>query len=73
MPAEEARDFKHKACLPAGIRAGSEYRNGARSHNAPLYATSSFTTVAPQLYDMAQVKPKDVDVVQSTRTSPAAC
>ncbi|MEA2816620.1 MAG: hypothetical protein QOI93_4321, partial [Rhodospirillaceae bacterium] len=44
---------------------GSEYRNGARGHNAPLYATSSFTTVAPQLYDMAGVKPADVDVVQS--------
>ena len=36
-----------------------------RVHNAPLYATSSFTSVAPQLYDMAGVKPKDVDVVQS--------
>src|SRR5262249_15402698 len=44
---------------------GSEYRNGARGHNAPLYATSSFTTVAPQLYDMAGLKPHEVDVVQS--------
>ncbi len=34
-------------------------------HNAPLYGTSSFTTVAPQLYDMAGIKPKDIDVVQS--------
>jgi acetyl-CoA acetyltransferase len=65
VPAEEARDFKHKPAYLLGSAQGSEYRNGARSHNAPLYATSSFTTVAPQLYDMAQVKPKDVDVVQS--------
>ncbi len=44
---------------------GSEYRNGAPSHNAPLYGTSSFTTVAPRLYAMAGLGPKDVDVVQS--------
>ena len=65
VPAEEARDFKHKPAYILGAAQGSEHRNGARVHNAPLYATSSFTSVAPQLYDMAGVKPKDVDVVQS--------
>src|SRR5256885_5238756 len=65
VPAEEARDFKHKPAYVLGSTQGSEHRNGARVHNAPLYATSSFTTVAPQLYDMAGVKPKDIDVVQS--------
>ena len=65
VPAEEARDFKHKPAYLLGSAQGSEYRNGARGHNAPLYATSSFTTVAPQLYDMAGVKPADIDVVQS--------
>ena len=35
------------------------------SHNAPLYGTSSFTTVAPRLYAMAGVGPEDVDVLQS--------
>src|SRR4029079_6049441 len=44
---------------------GAHTRTAARVHNAPLYATSSFTTVAPQLYEMAGVKPPDVDVVQS--------
>ena len=34
-------------------------------HNDPLYATSTFTTVAPRLYEMAGVAPGDVDVVQS--------
>src|SRR5215510_3093097 len=53
VPAEEARDFQHKPAYLLGAAQGSEYRNGARGHNAPLYATSSFTTVAPQLYDMA--------------------
>jgi acetyl-CoA acetyltransferase len=65
VPAEEARDHKHKPAYILGSAQGSEHRNGARVHNAPLYATSSFTTVAPQLYDMAGIKPKDVDVVQS--------
>ena len=65
VPAEQARDFRHPPAYLLGSAQGSEYRNGARGHNAPLYATSSFTTVAPQLYDMAGVKPADVDVVQS--------
>ena len=38
-----------------GVAQGSEYRNAARGHNAPNYATSSFTTVAPHLYEMAGV------------------
>jgi acetyl-CoA acetyltransferase len=65
VPAEQAKDFKHKPSYLLGSAQGSEERNGARVHNAPLYATSSFTTVAPQLYGMAHVKPSDVDVVQS--------
>ena len=65
VPAERAGDFRHKPAYLLGATLGSEYRNAARCHNAPLYATSSFTTVAPQLYEMAGVKPGDVDVVQS--------
>jgi acetyl-CoA acetyltransferase len=65
VPAEAAGDFRHKPSYLLGAAQGSEHRNGARVHNAPLYATSSFTSVAPQLYAMAGVKPSDVDVVQS--------
>ena len=65
VPSEEARDFRHKPAYLLGSAQGSEYRNGARGHNAPLYATASFTTVAPHLYQMAGVGPADVDVVQS--------
>ncbi|MBV8393074.1 MAG: acetyl-CoA acetyltransferase, partial [Alphaproteobacteria bacterium] len=65
VPAEEGKDFRHEPAFLLGAAQGSEYRNGARGHNAPLYATSSFTTVAPQLYDMAGVRPAEVDVVQS--------
>lgn len=65
VSAERARDLRQPPAYLLGVAQGSEYRNGARGHNAPTYASASFTTVAPQLYAMAQVGPKDVDVVQS--------
>jgi acetyl-CoA acetyltransferase len=65
VPAERARDLRRRPVYLLGVAQGSEHRNGAPVHNAPLYATSSFTTVAPHLYAMAGVSPKDVRVVQS--------
>jgi acetyl-CoA acetyltransferase len=65
VSAERAKDLPHKPCYLLGVAAGSEYRCGAPSHNGPTYGSASFTTVAPHLYEMAQVGPQDVDVVQS--------
>jgi acetyl-CoA acetyltransferase len=65
VDADRARDLRRRPAYLLGVAQGSEYRNGARSHNAPLYASASFTTVAPHLYAMAGVGPGDVDVVQS--------
>jgi acetyl-CoA acetyltransferase len=65
VSAERARDMRQMSAYILGVAQGSEHRNAARGHNAPLYATSSFTTVAPHLYDMAKIGPKDVDVLQS--------
>ena len=65
VPAERARDLRQRGVYVLGVAQGSEHRNAAPVHNAPLYATSSFTTVAPHLYAMAGVQPSDVDVVQS--------
>src|SRR5687768_17324062 len=65
VSAERARDLRRRAAYLLGVAQGSEYRNGARSHNAPTYASASFTTVAPHLYEMAGVGPKDIHVVQS--------
>ena len=65
VSAERARDLRQRPAYLLGAAQGSEHRNGARSHNAPLYASASFTTVAPRLYEMAGIGPKDVDVVQS--------
>ncbi len=44
---------------------GSDYRQAATVHNAPDYGTSNFKTLAPRLYAMAGVGPKDVDALQS--------
>src|SRR6266850_3583103 len=65
VAAERARDLRQPPAYLLGVAQGSEYRNAARGHNAPTYASSSFTTVAPHLYAMAGVGPKDVHVVQS--------
>jgi acetyl-CoA acetyltransferase len=65
VSAERARDLKTKPAYLLGVAQGSEYRNAARGHNAPTYASSSFTTVAPHLWEMAGLGPKDVSVVQS--------
>jgi acetyl-CoA acetyltransferase len=65
VAAERARDLKQRPAYLLGVAQGSEYRNAARGHNAPTYASASFTTVAPRLYAMAGVMPKDVHVVQS--------
>ncbi|MCH9673469.1 MAG: acetyl-CoA acetyltransferase [Gammaproteobacteria bacterium] len=65
VPAERAKDFAKPPAYLLGVGQGSEHRNGATSHNGPHYGTASFTTVAPRLYEMAGVGPKDVDVLQS--------
>jgi acetyl-CoA acetyltransferase len=65
VSAERARDRRRRPAYLLGVAQGSEYRNAARGHNAPTYASASFTTVAPHLYAMAGLGPKDVDVVQS--------
>lgn len=65
VSADRAKDLKQKPAYLLGATAGSEHRNGAPCHNAPLYATSSFTSLAPRLYEMAGISPKDVDVLQS--------
>ncbi len=65
VSAERAKDFPHPPCYLLGAVSGSQHRAGATVHNTPEYASSSFPTVAPRLYNMAQVGPADVDVLQS--------
>lgn len=65
VPAERAKDLPHPPCYLLAAVAGSDYRAGAPVHNAPRYASASFTTVAPRLYEMARLGPGDVNVLQS--------
>jgi acetyl-CoA acetyltransferase len=65
VAAERAKDLPHPPTYLLGTAAGSDYRCLAASHNAPNYASSSFSSVAPRLYEMAGIAPEDVDVVQS--------
>ncbi len=65
VPADRAKDFPHRPCYLMGAVSGSHRGAGASVHNDPTYATASFTTVAPRLYEMAGVRPADVDVLQS--------
>lgn len=65
VSAERAGEFEHIPCYLLGAVSGSHYRAGAGVHNTPEYASSSFPTLAPRLYEMAGLKPQDVDVLQS--------
>jgi acetyl-CoA acetyltransferase len=65
VPAERARYFPHKPVYVLGAAEGSQFRADAAAHNTPDYASSGFKTLAPRLYEMAQLKPSDVDVLQS--------
>lgn len=65
VSADRARDMPHPPCYVLGAVGGSHYRAGASVHNTPDYATSTFKTLAPRLYEMAGVGPGDVDVLQS--------
>jgi acetyl-CoA acetyltransferase len=65
VSAERARDVPQTPCYLLSAVSGSHYRAAASVHNTPDYATSTFKTLAPRLYQMAGVGPGDVDVLQS--------
>jgi acetyl-CoA acetyltransferase len=62
--AERARDLRQKPAYLMAAAQGSDYRQGAGADNMPDYTTSNFKTLAPRLYKMAGIEPKDVDVAQ---------
>jgi acetyl-CoA acetyltransferase len=65
VAADRARDHADQPAYLLSAAAGSHYRAGAAVHNTPDYATSTFKTLAPHLYEMAGVRAADVDVLQS--------
>ncbi|MFL9957712.1 acetyl-CoA acetyltransferase [Paraburkholderia nemoris] len=65
VAAEKARDF---ACPPVyllGAASGAEWRAGATPHNAPVYASANYSSIADDLYEMARVGPAEVGSVQA--------
>ncbi|MCY3656044.1 MAG: acetyl-CoA acetyltransferase [Chloroflexi bacterium] len=62
--AERARDMKNKPVYILAGGQGSQHRQSAWAHNAPDYGTSNFKNNAKSMFDMAQVKPEEVDVAQ---------
>jgi len=65
VPAERAKDFPNRPVYILGAASGSDHRVAAVPHNTPNYASSSFSTVAPDMWRMAGMSAKDVGVVQS--------
>jgi acetyl-CoA acetyltransferase len=67
MSAERAKDLKQKPAYVLGAAMGAGYRvhSTMAGHATPDLASSHFKTVAKHMYEMAEVGPKDVDVVQS--------
>ena len=66
VSAERARDLKQKPAYVLGAAIGAGYRvhSTPAGFATPDLASSHFKTVARHLYEMAEVGPKDVDVVQ---------
>ena len=62
--AERARDLKQKPVYVMAAAQGAPHRGWANAENAPDYASSNFKTLAPRLYQMAGITPKDIDVAQ---------
>jgi acetyl-CoA acetyltransferase len=62
---ERAKDLKQRPVYLLGVAQGADQHRGSSIFNSPTYASSTFTTLAPQLWKMSGVKPSDVDVVQS--------
>jgi len=66
VSAERARDLKQKPAyiLGAAMGAGFRVHNTPDGFATPDLASSHFKTVAKHMYEMAKVRPQDVDVAQ---------
>jgi acetyl-CoA acetyltransferase len=62
--ADRARDARKKPAYIMAAAQGSGYRHAATVENPFDYSSSNFKTLAPRLYEMAGITPKDVDCAQ---------
>ncbi len=65
VPADQAKDLPHEPVYLLGAAQGGHHRSAAPVHNAPDYASAHFKTVAENMWSMARLGPKEVDVVQA--------
>lgn len=64
VSAERAKDLRHTPAYVLGAATGSDGGTGRGAFNGAHFPSSHFSSVSRNLYDMAQVGPKDVDVLQ---------
>jgi acetyl-CoA acetyltransferase len=64
VPADRAKDTKHKPTYLLACGQGADHRSAAPVHNMPNYPSSHFTKLAPRLYGMAKLGPADMGIVQ---------
>ncbi len=65
VPADRAKHLPHKPVYLLGAAQGGHHRSAAPVHNAPDYASAHFKTVAQNMWAMAKLGPRQVDVVQA--------
>jgi acetyl-CoA acetyltransferase len=62
---DAAKDLRQTPVYVLGAAQGADYRASALIYNGPTFDTAGYRRVAGRLFDMARVKPYEVDVVQS--------
>jgi acetyl-CoA acetyltransferase len=62
---ERARTAPHRPAVILAAAQGAHPSDGRGVYNSQDYASATFTTVAPRLWEMAGMKASDVDVIQS--------
>ena len=65
VAADRAKDYKQQPVYLLAVAQGANERSSARAFNAPEFHSASFGPVVPHLWQMAELGPQDVDVVQS--------
>jgi len=64
VPAEQAKDFRNTPAYLLACGQGGDHRSAAPAHNMPDYPGSHFRQLAPRMYNMAKLKPAEIDIVQ---------
>jgi acetyl-CoA acetyltransferase len=64
VAADRAASLRNKPAWLLACGQGCDHRSAAPVHNMPNYPSSHFRQIAPRLYQMAKLGPRDIGVVQ---------